>query len=57
VIDFDDTSFAGAFGVHFDPRIDDRLIWRVVEPAVLITAYGNDTQGHFRLSSGLAFDF
>ena len=57
VIDFDDTSFAAAFGMHFDLRIDDRLVWRVVEPAVLITAYGNDTQGHFRLSSGLAFDF
>jgi len=57
VIDFDDTSFAAAFGMHFDLRIDDRLVWRVVEPAVLITAYGNDTQGHFRLSSGLAFAF
>jgi len=57
VIDFEATSFAAAFGVRFDLRIDDRLVWRVVEPAVLITAYGNDTQGHFRLSSGLAFDF
>jgi hypothetical protein len=57
VIDFEATSFAAAFGVHFDLRIDDRIVWRLVEPVVLITAYGNDTQGHFRLSSGLAFDF
>jgi hypothetical protein len=28
-----------------------------VQPDLLITGYGNDAQTHFRISSGLAFDF
>jgi hypothetical protein len=41
------------FGVHFDWRFRDGIVWRVVEPNVLIT----DDQTHFRLSSGIGFEF
>jgi hypothetical protein len=54
---FGDTVFAVLLGVHFDARLTDRMVWRVVQPDLLITGYGNDTQTHFRISSGLAFDF
>jgi len=54
---FGDTVFAALFGVHFDLRFTDRVVWRVVQPDLLITGYGNDAQTHFRISSGLAFDF
>jgi hypothetical protein len=54
---FGDTVFAALFGVHFDLRVHDRVLWRVVEPDLLITNYGNDGQAHFRLSSGLVFEF
>lgn len=52
-----ETAFAAMFGVHFDLKLTERLTWRVVQPDVLITSYGNDGQAHFRLSSGLGFDF
>ncbi|MGD8329767.1 MAG: outer membrane beta-barrel protein [Acidobacteriota bacterium] len=56
-VGFGDTVFALLFGVHFDARLNDRVVWRVVQPDLLITGYGNDAQTHFRISSGLAFDF
>lgn len=56
-INVEQTTFAALFGVHFDLRITDRLIWRVVQPDVLVTGYGNDAQGHFRISTGLGFEF
>ncbi len=54
---FDQTVFALAVGVHFDLRINDRLTWRIVQPDVLLTGYGDDTQAHFRIASGLGFEF
>ena len=44
-------------GMHFDLKVNDRLTWRVVQPDVLVTNYGNDVQSHFRISSGLGFGF
>ena len=54
---FGDTAFAATFGMHFDLKVNDRLTWRVVQPDVLVTNYGNDVQSHFRISSGLGFEF
>lgn len=56
-IHVEETTFAALFGVHFDLRINERLIWRVVQPDVLVTGYGNDGQAHFRISTGLGFEF
>ena len=56
-LDIDETTFAALFGVHFDLRVNDRVIWRVVQPDVLVTGYGNDGQAHFRISTGLGFEF
>jgi len=55
--DVDETVFAMMFGVHFDLRINERITWRVAQPDVLVTGYGNDGQAHFRISSGLGFEF
>lgn len=51
------TTFAATLGIHFDLRINDRLIWRVVQPDVLVTGYGSDAQTHFRFATGLGFEF
>lgn len=53
----DQTAFGASFGVHFDLKINDRLTWRVVQPDVLITNYGDGGQAHFRIASGLGFEF
>jgi hypothetical protein len=54
---FDQTVFALSFGVHFDLKISDRLTWRVAQPDLLVTGYGDEAQKHFRISSGLGFEF
>ncbi len=56
-LDIDQTVFGASFGVHFDVKINDRLTWRAVQPDVLVTNYGNDAQAHFRITSGLGFEF
>ncbi len=56
-LNLDETAFAAAFGIHFDLKVHDRLTWRVVQPDVLVTSYGNDGQTHFRISSGLGLEF
>lgn len=48
-----DTAFGASFGVHFDLDIGERLVWRVAQPDVLLTTYGDDTQTQFRIASGL----
>lgn len=52
-----DTTFAALFGVHFDLRLHDRIFWRVVQPDILLTGYGDDTQAHFRITTGIGVDF
>ena len=56
-LDVDQTVFGASFGVHFDLKINDRLTWRVVQPDVLITNYGDGGQAHFRIASGLGVEF
>lgn len=56
-LDLDETAVAIAVGVNFDLRVTDRIAWRIIQPDVLITGYGNDSQTHFRISTGLAFGF
>jgi hypothetical protein len=59
VAGFDDpeTAFGASFGVHFDLDVGERLVWRVVQPDLLITTYGDDTQTHVRVASGLGVIF
>ena len=52
-----DTAFAAMFGVHFDLRLNDRVFWRIVQPDLLVTAYGGEAQTHFRISSAIGFGF
>ena len=52
-----DTAFAAMFGIHFDWKINDRVFWRIVQPDVLISAYGGEGQANFRIASGLGFEF
>ncbi len=53
----DQTVFGASFGVHFDLKINDRLTWRIVQPDVLVTNYGDSAQAHFRIASGLGVEF
>jgi len=52
-----DTTLAAAFGVHFDLRVHDRVIWRVIQPDLMFTGYADGTQAHFRIFSGLGVRF
>ena len=53
----DETALAMAFGVNFDLQVNDRISWRIIQPDVLVTTFGNGTQTHFRFSTGAVFAF
>lgn len=52
-----DTTLAAAFGLHFDLRVGDRVVWRVMQPDLMFTGYADGTQAHFRIFSGLGVRF
>ena len=53
----DETSLAMAFGVNFDLQVNDRISWRIIQPDILLTTFGNNTQTSFRFSTGVVFGF
>lgn len=57
VFEFDDTVPAFALGMTFDLQLDDRIAWRIVQPDVLVTTYGDDSQTHLRLATGVTISF
>lgn len=52
-----ETVFAAMFGIYVDLPLREQLTWRVIQPDVLLTTYGDDVQAHFRLASSLAYRF
>lgn len=56
-IDVSETVFAAMFGIYVDLPLREQWTWRVIQPDVLLTTYGDDVQAHFRLASSLAYRF
>lgn len=46
-----------ALGAALDLDVTERLAWRIVQPDLLITTFGNDTQANIRLATGLVVRF
>ena len=57
VLRLDETALAMAFGVNFDLKVNDRISWRIIQPDVLVTRFGNGIQTQFRFSTGFVFGF
>jgi len=56
-VDSSETAAGVTLGLHFDLKINERMFWRIMQPEIMGTSYGNDGQGHFRITSGLGFEF
>lgn len=56
-VDENGSAFAALFGVHFDLRLNDRLVWRIAQPDLLVTTYGGEAQTHFRFATGIGYEF
>jgi hypothetical protein len=51
------SAFASSFGGNLDIRLSEHLSWRVLQPEVLFTKFGNRYEPNLRASTGLVFHF
>lgn len=53
----DETVFAVALGAAFDARINPTFSYRIIQPDLVITNYGSETQSNVRISTGIVVRF
>lgn len=53
----DETKFATTIGAAIDWNINEAVAIRVIQPSWLLTTFGDDSQNHFRLGTGVVFRF
>jgi len=53
--DADETTFALAFGGDVTLNLNDAFALRLIQPEVLFTWFGGNTQTNFRISAGIVF--
>ena len=55
--DFDETSFAVAAGISFDFKFSNRFAYRIIQPDLIITSFGDSTQVNLRVATGVVLRF
>lgn len=55
--DFDETSFAVAAGISFDFKFSNRFAYRIIQPDLVITSFGDSTQVNLRVATGVVLRF
>jgi hypothetical protein len=55
--DLDESSFAVAAGISLDLVISGRFAYRILQPDLIITSFGNSTQVDLRLGTGIVVRF